>query len=110
MHMEMTPRLLNTEEEHLKHVVLVLDNYIVEGEYQHSGWTTIPILVSKYQHSGRIIIPTSSIQSKNHTQNRTEVHLKDSTGLLVGRGVVESQVQTGDDVARLILLPHQIAV
>ena len=31
--MEMTPRLLNTKEEHLKKVVLVVANYLVEGEY-----------------------------------------------------------------------------
>ena len=33
MHMEMTSHLLNNKGEHLKKVVLVLDNYLVEGEY-----------------------------------------------------------------------------
>ena len=68
------------------------------------------ILASKYQQSGQTTIPTSSVWSKNHTQNRTEVHLEDSTGMLIGRGVVESQLQTGDDVAGLILFPHQVAL
>ena len=32
MNIELTPHLLNTKEEHLKKVVLVLDNYLVKGE------------------------------------------------------------------------------
>ena len=68
------------------------------------------IVASKYQHSGQTNILTSSVRNKNHTQNRKKVHLKKSTGLLVGRGVVESQVRIGDDVAGLILFPHQIVV
>ena len=32
MHMEMTPRLFNTEGEHLERVVLVLDKYPMGGE------------------------------------------------------------------------------
>ena len=68
------------------------------------------IMASKYQHRAQTTIPSSSICRENSKQNSTKVYLKDSTGLVVGRGIVESQVQTGDDVVGLILFPHQVAV
>ena len=39
-----------------------------------------------------------------------QVSLKDGKGLVVGRGTLLSEVQTGDDVRGLILFPHQVAV
>ena len=36
--------------------------------------------------------------------------LKDGKGLIVGKGILLSEVQTGDDVTGLILFPHQVAV
>ena len=68
------------------------------------------IMASKYQHSDRTMISTSSICRENNKQNMTKVHLKDFTRLVVGRGVVKSQLQTRDDVVGLILFPHQVAV
>ena len=68
------------------------------------------ILASKYQRSGRPTTSTSSVWRENHTQSRTEVHLKERTGMCVGRGVLESQLKTGDDVAGLVLFPHHVAV
>ena len=68
------------------------------------------ILASKYQQSGRRTTSTSSVWRENHTQSRIEVHLKETTGMRVGRGVQESELKTGDDVAGLVLFPHHIAV
>ena len=39
-----------------------------------------------------------------------QVSLKDGKGLIVGRRIFLFKVQTGDDVAGLILFPHQVAV
>ena len=39
-----------------------------------------------------------------------QVSLKDSKGMVVGRGILLSKIQTGDNVAGLILFPHQVAV
>ena len=39
-----------------------------------------------------------------------EVSLKNSNGLLVGKGILLFEIQTGDDVGGLILFPHQVAV
>ena len=64
------------------------------------------ITASKYQHRARTTILSSSICRENNKQNIIEVHLKDSTRLVVGRGIVESQVRTRDDVAGLILFRH----
>ena len=36
--------------------------------------------------------------------------LKDGNGLVVGKGILLSKVQTRDDVAGLNLFPHQVAV
>ena len=68
------------------------------------------ILALKYKQSGRPTISTSSVRRENHTQSRTEVHLKQSTGMRVGRGVLESQLETGNDVVGLVLFPHHVAV
>ena len=68
------------------------------------------ILASKYHHRAQTTILSSSICRQNNKQNIRDVHLKDSTRLVVGRGIVESQLRTGDDVAGLILFPHQVVV
>ena len=68
------------------------------------------ILASKYQRSGRPTTSTSSVWRENHTQSRTEVHLKERTRMRVGRGVLESQLKTRDDVAGLVLFPHHVAI
>ena len=36
--------------------------------------------------------------------------LKDGKGLVVGKGILLAEVHTGDDVARLILFPHQVRI
>ena len=43
-------------------------------------------------------------------QQNNQVSLKNGKGMLVGRRILLSEVQTGDDVAGLILFPHQVAV
>ena len=63
------------------------------------------ILALKYKQSGRPTISTSSVRRKNHTQSRIEVHLKQSTRMRVGRGVLKSQLETGNDVVGLVLFP-----
>ena len=63
-----------------------------------------------YQQSAGPTIPSSSICTQNRKKIIRDVHLKDSTGMVVGRGIVESELQTGDDVNGLILFPHQVAV
>ena len=67
-------------------------------------------MASKYRQSGWPTTSTSSVWRENHTQSRTEVHLKETTGMRVGRGVLESELKTGDDVAGLVLFLHHIAV
>ena len=68
------------------------------------------ILASKYQRRGRPTISTSSIWSENPTHSIIELHLNYSNGMRVVRGILESQQQTGDDVAGFVLFPHQVAV
>ena len=45
-----------------------------------------------------------------HTQQNCEVSLKDRSGLVVGKGILLSEIQTGDDVRGLSLFPHQVAI
>ena len=68
------------------------------------------ILASKYQECAQTTIPSSSICTQNIKTNIRDVKLKNSTGMEVGRGIVESKLNTGDDVDGLILFPHQVAV
>ena len=68
------------------------------------------LLASKYQERARTTIPSSSNCTQNRKTNIRDVQLKNSTGMVVGRGLVESKLQTGDDVDGLILFPHQVAV
>ena len=53
-----------------------------------------------------------SIAQQEHIVRRqnNQVSLKDGKGLVVGRRIIVSEVQTEDDVAGLILFPHQVAV
>ena len=68
------------------------------------------ILASKYKHRARTTIPSSSIRTQNKKINIWEVQLKDSIGMVLGRGIFESKLQTGDDVDGLILFLHQVVV
>ena len=43
-------------------------------------------------------------------QRNCKVSLKDRSGLLVGKGLLLSEIQTGNDVGGLTLFPHQLAV
>ena len=52
------------------------------------------------------IAPRKEIVRRQYNQ----VSLTDGKGLVVGRGTLLSEVQTGDDVGGLILFPHQVAV
>ena len=38
------------------------------------------------------------------------MHLKDGNGTMIGRGILETQIQVGDNVGGLILFPHQCVV
>ena len=51
--------------------------------------------------------PTCTEKSKHRIR---DVKLKDATGLVVGRGIVESELQTEDDIGGLILFPHQVTI
>ena len=68
------------------------------------------ILASKYQHHARTTILSSSVCTENTKHNIRDVHLKDSIGMVVRRGIVESQLHTRDNVEGLILFYHQVAV
>ena len=68
------------------------------------------IVASKYQQCVRSTIPSSSICTQNSKSNIRDVQLKHSTGMVVGRGIAESELKAGDDVDGLILFPHQVAV
>ena len=53
----------------------------------------------------------SSVQGKQISgRQNNQVSLKDGKELVVGKGILLSEVQTEDDVAGLILFPHQVAV
>ena len=38
------------------------------------------------------------------------MHLKDGNKIVIGRGILETQIQVGDNVGGLILFPHQCAI
>ena len=58
---------------------------------------------------GRNLQPTGKGKTFSGRQNN-QVSLKDGKGFIVGKGILLSEVQIGDDVTRLILFPHQVAV
>ena len=58
---------------------------------------------------GRNSPSTTKRKQINGWQNK-QVSLKDGNGLVVGKGILLSEVQTGDNVAGLILFPHQVAI
>ena len=68
------------------------------------------ILASKYEEHAQTTILSSLICTQKSKNNIRDVQLKDSTGMVVGRGIVEFELQTKDDVDRLILFLHQVAV
>ena len=68
------------------------------------------IVASKYQQRAQSTIPSSSICTQNNKSDIKDVQLKDSTRMVVGRGIVEYELKIGDDVDKLILFPHQVAV
>ena len=63
-----------------------------------------------YKQRAQNPTPSSPISTEKSEHRSRDVKLKDSTGMVVGRGIVESGLQTGDDVGGLILFPHQVAV
>ena len=54
--------------------------------------------------------PSTAKGKKISGRQNTQVRLKDGEGLVFGKGILLSEVQTGDDVVGLILFPHQVAV
>ena len=68
------------------------------------------ILASRQEvEIGRNFLCTAQRKQIVGQQNK-QVSFKNGKGMLVGRGVLLSKVQTGDDVAGLILFPHQVVV
>ena len=58
---------------------------------------------------GRNFSSTAKGKQSSGQQNN-QVSLKDGKGLVIGKGILLSEVQTEDDVAGLILFPHQVVV
>ena len=54
---------------------------------------------------GKNLQPTEKGKTFSGWQNN-QVSLKDGKGLIVGKEILLSEVQTGDDVRGLILFPH----
>ena len=54
--------------------------------------------------------PSTTKQKQINRRQNKQVRLKDGKGLVVGKGILLSDIQTGDDVAGLILFPHEVAV
>ena len=68
------------------------------------------ILASRQEVGIRRNFPCTSQRKQIVEWQNNKVSLKDGKGMVVGRGILFSEVQTKDDVARLILFPHQVAV
>ena len=68
------------------------------------------ILASRQQVGIGRNFPCTAQRKKIVGQQNNQVSLKNGKGMLVGRGILLSEVQTGDNVAGLILFPHQVAV
>ena len=68
------------------------------------------ILASRQEVGIRRNFPCTTQRKQIIQRQNNQVSLKDGKGLVVGRGILLSEVQTGDDVAGLILFPHQVAV
>ena len=94
----------NTARGHGRRESIKGGSYFGQASYGRS------ILASKYQQRARNTILSSSICTQKMKTNIRDVQLKDSTGMVVGRGIVESELQTGDVVDGLILFSHQVAV
>ena len=54
--------------------------------------------------------PSTTKGKKISGRQNNRVSLKDGKGVVVGKGILLSNVQTGDDVTGLILFLHQVAV
>ena len=54
--------------------------------------------------------PCTAQQKQIVGLQNNQVSLKDGNGIVVGREILLSKVQSGDDVTGLILFPHQVAV
>ena len=63
-----------------------------------------------YEHRAQNRTSSSPICTEKSKYRIRDVKLKDASGLVVGRGIVEFELQTGDDVGGLILFPHQVAI
>ena len=89
---------------------------------QGRGVSTIPIQCNGQLSFGRRILATkkdlwmrtniscTGRGEQRMRQQNCEVSLKDKSGLVVGKGILLSEIQTGDDVGGLTLFPHQVAV
>ena len=54
--------------------------------------------------------PSTTTRKQINGQQNKQVSLKDGNGLVVGKGILLSEVQIGDNVAGLLLFPHQVAI
>ena len=89
---------------------------------QGRGVSTIPTQWNGQLSFGRRILATKKelrIRTKiscmargeqKMRQQNCEVSLKDRSGLVVEKGILLSEIQTGEDVGGLSLFPHQVAV
>ena len=80
--------------------VHVMDNCLLEEEFWQVGKKLGLGGIFHLQRKGK----------KISGRQNTQVRLKDGEGLVFGKGILLSEVQTGDDVVGLILFPHQVAV
>ena len=68
------------------------------------------ILASTSGNNRRNNSPLNSTKRLYKSKEHVGVHLKDGKGTVIGRGILETQIQVGDNVGGLILFPHQCAV
>ena len=68
------------------------------------------ILATKKDLQMRRIFSSTTRGKQIMGRHNCEVSLKDSNGLLVGKGILLSKIQIGDDVGGFILFPHQVVV
>ena len=68
------------------------------------------ILASTTDHNRRNNSPLNSARRLYKSKEHVDVHLKDGNGTVIGRGILETQIQLGNKVGGLNLFPHQCAV
>ena len=90
-------------------------NYVTPT-YQHShgshGKLSLGrrILASTSGHNRRNSSPLNLARRLYKSKEHVGVHLKDGNGIVIGRGILDTQIQVGDNVGGLILFFHQCAV